>query len=766
MQTLIRFLLMACCVSKVLAVEPVLIDLIVNGVQQGDADAIHDNSGYWIEEQSLKGSGLNTLNGEQQQFESKTYYRADTLVGIQSKIDEGQLRIYLDAAASEFGEKTIALSGSHAELWPKPAPFSGYLSYNLAAMHQSDQAGFEYQFSPLINLNLQNWNFRSEFDYSTQERDHAWLRLNTTLDYDRPDLMLRATAGDLMPRSSGLSFSQAMLGVGVSRVFDMQPDFNSTPSFQTQTAITQPSTAEIYLNGQRIKTIDLQPGMYQFNDLRYYAGLQNVEVVIKDGFGSAQTVAIPYYFDDTLLKAGLSEFNYNLGVARVNGSFDRYDGLAYSLFHRVGVTDWFTLGGQINGNPADSSYGVLANFKLGNWGTLASLFSWAQHDSQPDGNAQQLQYSYINRDWSIYANAQRQSPNYWLGNDYLSELGLIQWTANVGASWGNSRGGNWNVQYGRQKGDRASNTFDRYQVGYSISPFKNTSISSQIQLIDGETQQWSGFVNVSWYFGQGHSLYGGAQYRNQQTLLSTTLSKSTPNGEGWGYSLSMQEQEQSTDYIGWLERKMRHGQANVSVTSSQNNGGIARQNWRASWQGALAYADGHFDLTRPITDSFAVVELDQVADVGIMQNGGEVGKTNDQGVIFIPEISSYSYQQITLKQDDLPIEYSVDRLQKDLLSGNHDGRVVSFKAHKVIATSGLILSPDGRPLANTLIRFNAAPKTLSLQTAMDGRFYTEALEPGTYQFEAAGCHGVMIIPDSSAVVTELAPITCTTGGQP
>ncbi|WP_273430036.1 hypothetical protein [Chitinibacter tainanensis] len=756
MQTLVRWLLLLCCSTSAHALEQVLLNLVVNGVAQGDVEAIYDQEGYWIAEQSLKGAGINTLHGELISHDQTRYYRADTLGGIQSRIDTSTLTVYLDAPASEFGDKTVSLRQTHTELYPAAAPFSGYLSYRLSALYQQ-QGGLAYQISPTLNLNAAHFNFRSEHDY--QSENQQWRRLNTTLDYDQPELMLRATLGDLSPRQAALGFNQTMAGIGISRVFSMQPDFESAPSFNSQAAITQPSTAEVYLNGQKIKTVNLQPGMYQFGDLQYFSGLQNVDIVIKDQYGGVQNIAIPYYFDDSLLKAGLSEFNYNLGLARQNGSFDHYEGLAYAAFHRFGLSDWLTVGAQASGNPDDRSYGVFGNVKLGQYGVLGLVASWAEHDTQQNGHAQKFQYRYSNGDFSLYANGQRQSAGYWRTHSELTPLTPADWSVNVGASWGNQRLGHINLEYGRQSSDDPLQNLHRYTLGYSISPWRNVSVSSQIRKVDHQLgSDWSGYLNLSWYFGSGHNLYSGAQYQNEHMRYASTLNKSAPSGEGWGYSLSAQQQDNGTDYLGWLESNLRYGQASFNVMHTAGAQG-SNTNWRANWQGAIASGQGRWGATRYIHDSFAWVDTG-LPNIGVTHNSSAMGNTDADGYLLLPDIASFNYQQIGLNQNDIPIEYSVNYLQYEILSGNRDGRAVMFRLQKLNAVSGQLLDELGEPLRNVVLSSQVNGKTVTISTSLDGCFYTEELTPGEYLFEAKDCTARISITPQNEVVTELGPIHC------
>lgn len=764
MQKLKLFLLACACCTQALAAEQLIINLTVNGVPQGDVPAIYDQGGYWLKAQTIKDAGINTLDGEQQDFAGSVFFRTDRLVGIDSQMDEAELSLSLNAAASEFGERQISLNRNRSESFPQPAPLSWYLNYQIAAFSQSQTSGLDYQFSPTVNINQGAWNFRSAQSFNTQNSAQRWTRLNTTLDYDVPEKMLRASMGDISPSAGALGFNQTMAGLSVSRVFNMQPNFNSSPSFSTQASVTQPSTAEIYLNGQRVSTQSLQPGVYNFNDLSFFSGLQNVEIVIRDAAGNAQRISVPYYFDDSLLKAGLSDFNYSAGLARKNATFDQYQDFAYSAYQRVGVTDWLTLGAQTSGGKDSNSSGILANVGLGTYGTLATAFSWAHHDQQEGGAAQLLQYRFINQALSISANARRQDKDF-LKHDENSVLTAPDWSANVGLGWGNNQIGNLSVDIGRQVGNSDALTFNRYVLAYTISPMRQMSVSAQAQLQDRTSgPTWYGFLNFSWFFDQGRSLYSSARYNNDQTLASTNFSQNAPSGEGWGYNFSAQQQETGTDYTAWAQNKRQHGQIDLSMMRS-NNSISSNTNWQAAWSGALAYTEGHYALTRPITQSFAIVELPEIPAVGVLHNGSLVGTTDEHGIVFLPDLASYGYHQIGLEQNDIPIQYSLERLQKETLTGNNDGRLVQFQARQVAAVSGQFVHTDGRAVLNQWIKVEAidadSTQPVLLQTAMDGRFYTESLTAGRYRFSSELCNGEFVIPQSSDVITELATIICT-----
>ncbi|MGL4995031.1 MAG: fimbria/pilus outer membrane usher protein [Deefgea sp.] len=735
-----------------------MLALTLNGVPQGDVAALYDQDQYWITAEALKGFELDTTQSIL--YEGERYFLISALKGLQSQFNQNEMTLNLTAAAQHFGEHEIVLNQDPSQLYSTPAPFSWYLNYQLSLLKQSQTDGVDFQFNPSININLGYFNLRSEHSYSQQNHQSEWRRINTTLEYDIPESMLRFSVGDLIPASGPLGQSLAMAGVGVARVFAMQPNFSASPAFQLQTSVTQTSTADIFLNGQQIGSQTLRPGVYNFNDLRYYTGLQNVEIVIRDSSGNTRRYQTPYYFDDSLLKAGLSEFNYNVGLARKNGSFDQYEGLAYAGYQRFGMSDWLTMGAQASGQSDSHRAGLFANLKLGNYGTLGSAISWAKHQDQDSGSAQELQYRFVDQNLSISANARRQDENFRQRNPLFADLRAPDWFANVGISWGQSSLGNVSLNLGRQMGANEEQTFTLYQLGYSFSPSNKVSINTQLQYQQhANKSQLRGFLNLSWNFDQGRSLYASSRYQDGKAFNSATFNQSAPSGIGWGYSASVQQQEESTDYTAWLQNKQAHGQIDLSLLHSDQADRSAN-NAQLSWSGALAYSAGHYALTRPITQSFAIVELPNIPDVSVLQNGNPVGKTDASGRVFMPDLANNSWHQISLAQDEIPLDYSLPELRKDLLTGNHDGQTISFTARSISAVSGQFLDENGQALANRNIKINTANSVLELQTTLDGYFYTEDLAPGQYKFRSGTCAGLITVPHSTDIVNEIPSSFC------
>src|SRR5204863_9322366 len=135
------------------------------------------------------------------------------------------------------------------------------------------------------------WLFQYRDSYASDLATNNYVRLSTNLVYDWAERMQRLNLGDLTALSGELGATRTLGGVGFSRVFDTQPGFVSNPTASFIGTVGLPSTAEIYVDGVRVGAQRLNPGTFQFNNLDYYGGLRNTEIVISDPYAGRQVLS-------------------------------------------------------------------------------------------------------------------------------------------------------------------------------------------------------------------------------------------------------------------------------------------------------------------------------------------------------------------------------------------------------------------------------------------------------------------------------------------
>lgn len=738
--------LMLCLAGLARSAEPLILNIILNDVPRGDIDARTEADLYWLDAKALKELGIKAVTGTSRYFDGHRFVRLDQIDGVKSQLDLNLLQAALQADPELLPVQTSDFS-TQSTITPWQGGRSAYLNYGLSAFRDANgDAGVG--FSPLLNISAGGWNLRSRHDY--QSISQGWSRLDSTLSYDRPDQMMRITLGDLSPQTGALGRGMPMGGIGISRVFSMQPGFETKPGLRGSAPVTSPSVAEIYVNGVVVKNMNLQPGMYQFQDLSYFSGFQDIAVVIKDQYGNREVYNLPYYFDDSLLKSGLHEFNYNLGLERQDG-FDEYRGLAFSGLHRYGLNDHVTLGLRMERTGQRQSAGALMNLRLGDYGVLGGAASWADNgDTQ--GSAALLNYRYEKQAFNIRALLQQQSEYYLYSS---AELPLPEWSGSVGFGFGRSNLGNWGFDITRQTGGQiAAET--AYRLNFSASLARQLSVSASLSLRESGAL---GFLNLTWMPDNRQTVGAGLQHDElNQLRLNTYYAKNAPAGEGWGYRVNTEHGPQGRSADGFVQGRFASSQ--FTATARQSESG--NNSYRLTAEGAVAFVEGHWGLSRPVTQSFALIQSEGLSGVGVKQNSQLIGRTDQNGYLWVPELGSYGHQQIELEQRDIPIEYELPQLRMDMMPGQNMGRLIAFAARRLQAYEAQLSDAAGQPYANAVLQLKSATTERTVVTSLAGALYLEDLAPGAYRLKGVSppCSLDLTIPDQKGGLINLGALVC------
>jgi outer membrane usher protein FimD/PapC len=141
----------------------------------------------------------------------------------------------------------------------------------------------------------------------------------------------------------------------------MDPSLITTPTARFTGSTPVSGEVEVYVDGIRVYSAPVKPGSFELDNITRYAGLRHVEVLVRDPSGQViQRSSSTTYLSDRLLRGGLDEFTYAVGLVRpeIGVGSDRYDGLGFAAAHRVGLTDAFTLGAHADRTPDYATAGA------------------------------------------------------------------------------------------------------------------------------------------------------------------------------------------------------------------------------------------------------------------------------------------------------------------------------------------------------------------------------------------------------------------------
>jgi outer membrane usher protein FimD/PapC len=497
-----------------------------------------------------------------------------------------------------------------------------------------------------------------------------------------------------------------------------------------------------------------------------------VDIVIRDAFGREQRIDTTYYSTDVPLKAGLQEYSYNLGALRERFGIesDRYGPLAFSAFHRYGVTDEVTLGVRGEGKKGAYNAGPTASFVLGAAGLLNASAALSDNDGRSGGSAL-LSYSYVGRHFSAGLLLRKDSPNYATLADPAIDRRNYETNASIGYS--DPRLGSVSVGYSTFKAYQGQ---DRTTASLSYSrPLFDNRASFFATLSNRRAQERTNqiFIGLVYNFDRDYAVSTQFQRFGDTRTETIQLQKAQPLGEGLGYTVALERDDSSQGannrLIPSFQYNSRWGIVRANYAQASGAVGSVR-NYEASVAGGIAFVGNTFSLGRPVTDSFGVVKVDDIEGVRVFVNSEEIGKTDATGRVFLPVLTSFYENQVSINTTNVPMEYSFPEAMKLVSPGFRSGAVIDFAAKRLQAVTGTLKIKSGGTIQAAEFyeaSLTADGRPLRFMTGRGGEFYMEDVKPGRYAARLSGngqiCAFELVVPQTREAFTEIPELVCDTG---
>lgn len=639
-------------------------------------------------------------------------------------------------------------------------------------------------------LNMNGWVLESSGDYIEND-SRPWQRGDTRLVHDLPDEMIRAALGDLSYPVEGFQSFQPMLGLTVARNFDLQPYRVSEPTGRTSFFLNSPSRVDIYVNDRKVQTLQLDSGPFDITDFPVVNGSNNVKLVITDATGRVEIKTFDIVSDTNLLAAGLHKFAYNVGVISTTANREtEYDSdqPVLSAFHRYGLTDDFTLGGNLQADRMQWMAGVDATAG-GSWGVLRADVAGSRLESGDSGFAWQTQYQIVDRGRIEDDGTFRGTRNFTLLVSYRSEhfapLGLLlpnnvssyQLIARYSQQWSSTTslgiGGGYRI--GRE-GQR-----DDWNYVLSLSKRLPASIHISVNLQERAIEGYGMFVNLSW-----------TPRDSRQSVNSSYNSFSKTARADWNYAQEGRAQSVSGsagivrtpdryDGSGRVTYHGGRGEVTAShdiVTPFGNDDGASNATESRSelrFASAMVYAGGHLALSRPVSNSFVIFAPDPSIEdfpIGINPQGRRSEErtyeatTDGWGPVVLPDLTPYLYRTVRVDASRLPPGFDAGDSTYIFYPTYRSGTFVRLGSDANVLLDGTLLYKDETPVAlqagsiSLVGQTGATPETFFTNRA--GRFRIEKLKPGRYVMELYSLPGVTLpltIPENAAGPTPAGILT-------
>jgi outer membrane usher protein len=239
------------------------------------------------------------------------------------------------------------------------------------------------------------------------------------------------------------------------------------------------------------------------------------------------------------------------------------------------------------------------------------------------------------------------------------------------------------------------------------------------------------FSGLTFLFGETTAALSYQKYTGTNTGLMT-VQKSLPVGTGFGYRFQAAPGGgagiPTVDSL--LQYQGQYGRYEVNYTrlDSQNSTLL-------NMAGGVAMIGGDYFLTRPVQDSFAVIDVAGIGGVRGYSNNQEMGRSSGNGNLFIPNLLPYYGNKLAIADLDIPMNYMVDKTEKVIAPPYRGGAVVKFPVQRIQRISGEIELDDGRTAtipAFGQVLIKARNRVFESPVGRKGEFYFENLPPGQH----------------------------------
>ncbi|MHB9118768.1 MAG: fimbria/pilus outer membrane usher protein [Burkholderiales bacterium] len=719
--------------------------------------------------------------------------------GVELRFDETLIALVVTIPSKNKKQQSLRVRRNFDvsnKIITPPSAVSAYLNifgaqdYVDGGMQPQYQGRQPFRMSADGALNMNGWVLESSGDYIGDD-SRPWQRGNTRLVHDLPDHRIRTALGDLSYPVEGFQSFQPMLGLTVARSFDLQPYRVSEPTGQMSFFLNSPSRVDIYVNDRKVQTLQLNSGPFNISDFPVVNGSNNVKLVITDATGRVEVRNVDIVSDANLLAAGLHKFAYNIGfISTAVNREKQYDfgQPVLSAFHRYGLTDNLTLGGNLQADQMQQMTGFDVTVGTG-WGVLRADLAGSHLTNGASGFAWQTQYQIVDHGKVEDSGVFKGTKNFTLQASYRSEnfapLGLLlpdnissyQLNARYSQQWSPT------INLGIGSG---------YKIGRGAHPDDwNYILSLDKQLPDGihinfNLQQraiegYGVFVNLSW-----------TPRDSRQSVNSSYDSFSKTARTDWNYAQEGRAQSMSAsagivrtqdryDGRGAVTYYGERGEVTAShdiVTPFGNNGGSSGETQSRSelrFASAIVYGGGHVALSRPVSNSFAIFAPDPSIGnypIGINPQGRRSEErtyeamTDSWGPAVLPDLTPYLYRTVRVDASRLPPGFDAGDSTYTFYPTYRSGTFVRLGSDANVLLDGTLQYSDKTPVAlqagsiSLAGQSNAASETFFTNRA--GRFRIEKLKPGQYVMQLYSFPGVTLpltVPENAAGPTQAGILT-------
>lgn len=698
------------------------------------------------------------------------------------QFDATNLALSVEIPAEARARQSIGLADLDRSIYgdfQAPATFSAYL--NLRSSIDYTHVGSDQGFGDTLVLMDGVARFGGvalENEASWSSSDQGFVRDGTRLVYDDIRRLNRWVGGDLLPQGRGFQGIQNTAGISVERAYGLlDPQRNVTPRGGRTFTLDREATVDAYVNGRIVRTLRLQPGVYNVSDFPFVQGSNDINLVVSDDTGRREVLSFTLFIDRTQLAPGLSEYGLYAGTIadRQDGPIDYTDRISASGFYRRGVTDSLTLGS--NFQYVDGGSLVGAEWVWGSaLGTIGGDLALSDLEVAGAGWAINLSYERLMQTpgggSSFAATIEAKSRFFGAPSQFSPDNRYaINATLSYNRSFGDSSFAGGQIRYAKARDGFEDERSIRATYGRRLTDAMNVVLD-----VDWSEGGFADGMGVRVALVRRFGATGSMRAEYDSVGERGRLGYQTSGGRGvgaWSAAGSLEGGgDNSLGFNGaaaYAANRADLGLAH-STSYSLTSSDVADQRTSLRGATAIAFADGAFAIGRPITDSFAIVRPyrnDEGVTIEVEPSPeGFYARSGRLGAALHGQLGSYSPRSIIYDAPNAPAGFDIGAGSTRVMPPYRSGFVVTVGSEYGVTVIGRLLTSAGEPvtfIAGQAVEQGGEGRRVEIFTNRSGTFGAGGLKAGVWRIEMLGGLTYELVipetPEGIARVGDLRPVS-------
>ncbi|MCP8898670.1 hypothetical protein [Gilvimarinus xylanilyticus] len=580
---------------------------------------------------------------------------------------------------------------------------------------------------------------------------------------------LRLQAGEIPTLGSGLQGSTEIKGVGIFRQYQaIRPFQNVRPTGRQSLLLEQPSTVEIYVNGDLIQTLNLPPGPYNLDEFPLVDGFNNVQFRVLDPAGNEEIIDKSVLYSPAILGSGITDFGVWIGEPMLsNGLENDLASTAYWL-RGIGAA---TVGVNMQASNTGHQLGgttVLANEN----GFISIDLAWGQHREtrrnglsaavnghlilslrQPDDLRLNLRAEHFDR---YTFDPLRSSP-----------LSRRRWESAFNGSW--KLGETTSLSFGAAAQQRYNQESTQWSANIGITrrigELSFNIYTNHVKRADGSGET---SFRLSLTMPLGYNARTASRYdsRNDRTELELSryrrqqISDWSARARVGSETLQSDTDLEAAWYGQRLYTRANHSSVNPSGSTDHS---VNRTSLQAST--TVGFAGDQFGWGQSSPSGFTVVNVHRSlknSDSQFVQAGEIMFREDGLGPALVPAPIGYTPSDQEVVIEDLPVGYALTDTLRTIMPGYFSGYQFSIGSAAHRSVIGILLTPDKEPAAlllGYLIPQEFESPKVEFFSSVNGQFFAQGLGSGRYAIEIDGkVRGTINVPDDEDILTDFGEV--------